>query len=142
MGYRSDVRIRLLEKDYKRLVEKFREDIVEGLRFQDLFSTTELAVCRRSMQEIVGAINCTDYIKEEPTILFGWDTVKWYEGTFEDVDLIMTFLRDSDIPYAYARIGENYDDIEKESRYMYDIPTVTMFSSRADYEGENYVGEV
>lgn len=141
MGYRSDVRIRLLEKDYKRLVEKFREDIVEGLRLPDLFSITELAVCRKSVQEIVGKINYTDYIKEEPTILFGWDCVKWYEGTFEDVDFIMTFLRDSDIPYAYARIGEEYDDVEKESRHMYDILTVTTFSREA-YEGEDYVGEV
>ena len=142
MSYRSDVRIRLLEKDYKRLVEKFREDIVDGLGFEDLFSIENLTVCRKSMQEIVGAINYTDYIKEEPTILFGWDYIKWYEGTFEDVDLIMTFLRDSDIPYAYARIGEEYDDVEKESRHMYDIPTVTTFSSRTDDEGEDYVGEV
>ena len=45
---------------------------------------------------------------------FGWNNVKWY---YDDVDYVMEGLRElknEDMSYRFARIGENYDDYEEE----------------------------
>ena len=52
--------------------------------------------------------------------------IKWYEGTFEEVDKFieaMNELDDNDIPYSFIRIGEEVDDIECRKNWTSDIPS-------------------
>lgn len=49
-------------------------------------------------------------------ILLEHDGIKWYEGQFDDVDAFMLAIKKLDIleiPYRYARTGEDYEDIER-----------------------------
>ena len=52
--------------------------------------------------------------------------IKWYEGTFEEVDKFieaMNELDDNDIPYSFIRIGEEIDDIECRKNWTSDMPS-------------------
>ena len=54
-----------------------------------------------------------------------FDDIKWYEGTFKDVDNFMKgleLMRKQDIPYSFIRIGEESDDIEHKMNYTDDMP--------------------
>ena len=51
------------------------------------------------------------------SVYFGWNWVKWYQG-YESVDAIesgLQHLKDKDMSFRFARIGESYDDYEEDS---------------------------
>ena len=118
MGYRSDVRIRLTERDYIKLKRKFEQEIVPSIGY-NLFEKTHLDVCKHL--ESVRCWKVTDdgediEIKED-CVYFGWNWVKWYEG-YKDVSFIMNFIQDCD-QYAFCRIGEDISgDVEIHERNM------------------------
>lgn len=121
MGYRSDVRIRLTEKDFERLKREYENEIKDNL-FQCLDIETHYKAFVQNEE--------TDEWSEIDTVYFGWNYVKWYEG-YNDVNFIMKFIR-SGCPSAYTRIGENIDDIEQEYHMMDDIPIRILFDDRGE----------
>ena len=49
-------------------------------------------------------------------VYLGWNNIKWYG--YPDVDAIedgLSKLKDKDLSYRFARLGENYDDYEEHS---------------------------
>jgi len=96
MGYRSDVAIAMRKEDYELLKEFDKEN--ENLR--DLLA---VATVRE---------------KGEAVSLY-WEWLKWYDS-FSEVEAIEEFLgklSDEDKPYKFIRIGEEWDDIEKEENW-------------------------
>ena len=58
-------------------------------------------------------------IKEEgeKQVYFGWDSLKWDEGYYREVDAIMEALRylsENGYSYRYSRMGEDYEDYEEQ----------------------------
>ena len=50
-------------------------------------------------------------------VYFGWNYLKWYEGSYKEVDAIMeglNYLGENEYSYRYSRIGESYDDYEEQ----------------------------
>ena len=96
MGYRSDVRIITSKKGFDELNKfvksKVKDDynLLENLKFK---------------------------IENDYAVYFGWNYLKWYSG-YESVDAVMdglSYLKDNDMSYRFARLGENYDDYEEDS---------------------------
>lgn len=93
MGYRSDVRIILKTEDYKNMLEEVKkedEDAYYKLKNTDVF----------------------EYRQNEEYIYIGWNSIKWYD--FEGfasyyIETKMKQLKE----YWFARIGEDYEDIEE-----------------------------
>ena len=102
MGYRSDVRIITSKKGYEKLQKHVSKYLKDKNKNED-YNLLENSDLR--------------YVSSKG-VLIGWNCVKWYEWCdFTDVDAIMdglNKLKDEDYSYRYARIGENYDDIEEE----------------------------
>lgn len=99
MGYRSDVRIITSKEGF----EKLKEFVAEYLKEHN---------------EDYNLLEECDIKKEGKNQCYlGWDSIKWYEDSFDDVDAIMNGLRslsENEYSFRYMRIGENYDDIEEE----------------------------
>ena len=96
MSYRSEVAIAMRKEDYE-LLKKFDESN------QDLLDLLKVATIRE---------------KEDATSLY-WDWLKWYDS-FSEVQAIEEFLgklSDEDKPYKFIRIGEEWDDIEREENW-------------------------
>lgn len=56
-------------------------------------------------------------------VLFNYKDIKWYEDYDPDVTAFMKAindLREHNIPYDYARIGEDYEDVEHKTN-LYDL---------------------
>lgn len=99
MGYRSDVRIVTSQKGFEKLKD---------------FVTNKIANSQNpnmyNLMENLGFEHNNSYSK-----YFGWNNVKWY---YEDVDIVMEGLhklKEEDLSYRFARLGENFDDYEEES---------------------------
>ena len=152
MGYRSDIRIKLRVKDFETLKEKFNETmIVNNERLDKIYEQIKNCDNERTSQELNTQLNTTymfplfddldmckeiedetwddnDYDQNEITekiVYFGWNSLKWYSEC-TDVRFIEDFVRDCDC-YAFARIGEEYGDIDKEEKGMYSIGTYSSF---------------
>lgn len=94
MGYRSDVTITLYKQDFETLVRQASENTNGAL---DLIKYATL------------------YKNEASDIItLFWNSVKWYDG-YNDVDFIMSFIRNGDVQYHYLRVGEESGDIEEEN---------------------------
>ena len=100
MGYRSDVRIITTKKGFnelnnyvkKYLKEKGNDDynLLDNLKFK---------------------------AENDYAVYFGWNYLKWYEG-YDSVDAIvdgLNHLKENNMSYRFARLGESYDDYEEES---------------------------
>ena len=105
MGYRSDVRIITTGEGWKELKTftekyvKYMTDIETNIfkdAYLDYFKTTE----------------------DGEIVYLGWNDIKWVEhDDFYDVDGVMKGLRKLerlDIPFRYARIGEDYSDYDED----------------------------
>ena len=105
MGYRSDVRIITTGEGWKELKSfaekyvKYMTDIETNIfkdAYLDYFKTTE----------------------DGEIVYLGWNAIKWVEhDNFYDVDGVMKGLRKLerlDIPFRYARIGEDYTDYDED----------------------------
>lgn len=98
MGYRSDVRIITSKKGFNKLKDYVTDRIAKSNN-PNIYNL---------MDDIEFEYD-NGYSK-----YFGWNNVKWY---YEDVDYVMDGLQElknEDMSYRFARIGENYDDYEEE----------------------------
>lgn len=98
MGYRSDIRIITSKEGYKKLNE-FVEQYLKDTEEDNLLKECDI--------KNIGKEQC----------YFGWDSVKWYENDFKDVDAIMeglNHLGENEYSYRYMRIGESYEDIDEQ----------------------------
>lgn len=94
MGYLSDVSITMHQDDFDNLVRRAitesNEDALNLIKQASLYKDDE---------------------KNIITIL--WNFVKWYKN-YNDVDFVMSFIRDGDVQYHFVRVGEEMGDIEEE----------------------------
>ncbi len=100
MGYRSDVRIITSKKGFNEL-NKYVKDYLSKLDHDDYNLLDDLKFKAEN-----------DY-----SVYFGWNWVKWY-SSYESVDAIesgLQHLKDKDMSFRFARIGESYDDYEEDS---------------------------
>lgn len=99
MGYRSDIRIVTSKEGFEKLSEFVKNYLKENNEDYNLLEECDIK------QE--GKKQC----------YFGWDSVKWYEHDYKDVDAIMeglSHLGENEYSYRYMRMGESYDDIEEQ----------------------------
>ena len=59
------------------------------------------------------------YHDDKKSVYLGWNGIKWYDGypEYEDVNSIvegLDYLKKEDCSYRFARIGEEYTDIDSE----------------------------
>lgn len=102
MGYRSDVRIVTSKRGYNELKKSIQDyykenDIPKDYQF-DLLNNTNVMEMNKYQ------------------VYLGWNNIKWYG--YPDVDAIedgLSKLKDKDLSYRFARLGENYDDYEEHS---------------------------
>ena len=95
MGYRSDVRIITSLKGFKKLTKYVAINTKENSLY--------------NLMEHIDFIHKNDY-----SVYFGWNNIKWY---FDDAETIMNglnYLRDNEYSYRFARLGEDYDDYEEK----------------------------
>lgn len=73
-----------------------------------------------------------------------FDDVKWYEGTFKDVDNFMEaleLLKKQDIPYSFIRLGEETTDIVHDCNWTEDMPyELETFEPVVDVNDEDWSG--
>lgn len=153
MGYRSDIRIKLRAKDFETLKEKFNKTMLANNERLDkineqikncdneqtkqelkkqihttymspLFDDNELDMYKKMEGETWDEEDC-DNERVEKIVYFGWNDLKWY-GDYTDVRFIEDFILGCDC-YAFARVGEEYGDIDKNERGMYSIGTYVNF---------------
>jgi hypothetical protein len=96
MGYYSDIRILIEEKNFKKLCRKSKAKFPE-YSFMD---------CIDIKQERIGK---DENDREIKYIYFGWNCAKFY---CEDAELIEDFVKGLD-EFHYVRIGENWDDLDE-----------------------------
>lgn len=99
MGYRSDVRIIVSKNGFEKLKEFVKDYLKDKVNVDNLLEECDIK------QE--GKEQC----------YLGWNSVKWYEYDYDDVDAIMNglnYLGENEYSYRYSRIGENYEDIEEQ----------------------------
>ena len=102
MGYRSDVRIIVSKKGYEQL-KKFTDSFL------------------KQKQEDCNLLDNPEVFHNGKNgVLLGWNNIKWYE--YCDDNLVNSILKglenlkNKDMSYRIARLGENYDDYD-ESYY-------------------------
>lgn len=100
MGYRSDVRIITSKKGFNEL-NKYVKDYLSKLDY-DEYNLLD---------------NLKFKVENDYSVYFGWNWVKWY-SSYESVDAVesgLQHLKDKDMSFRFARIGESYDDYEEDS---------------------------
>lgn len=104
MGYRSNVYVKTTTEGYI-LIERFNNTIENKL--EKPLTGAEIHVTTKGFYKIE------------------FSDVKWYEGSFKDVDNFMKsldILTEQEIPWAFIRIGEEYDDVECKYNWTDDMP--------------------
>ena len=131
MGYRSDVRIITSKKGYERLQKHVEKYIKDKKVDYNLLENADLRFVSNK------------------GVLIGWNCVKWYEWSdYHDVDSIMNGLEkleEENYSYRYARIGENYDDIDEmyydSTKEGEDIPYIDIARGFYDSDMEDKLQE-
>ncbi len=71
-----------------------------------------------------------------------FDDIKWYEGSFKEVDNFMHaigMLDDLDLPYSYIRLGEDISDVEHRNNWTDDMPDeIANFEPVVDVNDEDW----
>lgn len=103
MSYRSDIRIITSKKGFQEL-KKFTDNYLKEKNWEygNLLD------------------DCIMICENDNSKYFGWNSINWYEfsNNYKDVTAIMKgleHLKEKDLSYRYARIGESYDDYEQMS---------------------------
>lgn len=104
MGYRSQVYLKTTTEGYliiKKLNDSIKKEEEKPLQYAE--------------------------IKKTPSGFYkiSFNDIKWYEGSFPDVDNFMEgleMLTAQDIPYSFIRIGEDVSDIEHKNNWTEDMP--------------------
>lgn len=100
MGYRSEVRIAMTREAYDEFLGIM--DSKNGSVFSEY--------------PLIGSDIKPGYFEEEGnSVVFGWDSIKWYDGLFRDVTNVSDALAEisaNGYPYEFCRVGESWDDIE------------------------------
>lgn len=103
MGYRSDVKIVVSMEGFRELKEYAIKESIQFRKPDNNYS--------------YNLLEYADNIKTDgDQVVISWDSIKWYEGDYPDVDIIMhglDHLAAKGYSYRYYRIGESYDDIEE-----------------------------
>lgn len=97
MGYYSDVRFNTTKEGY----EKFKASLAEDTKSW-LFPNGKPEV----------------YDEEDGEVIFGWDDIKWYQHSYQEIDDAMGAyrnLRYDDVPFEYVRVGEECGDYEYDA---------------------------
>jgi hypothetical protein len=96
MGYCSDVRILIEEKNFNKLCEKSKKEFPKW-SFMDKLDIKHKCIGK------------DDKGNEILYIYFGWNCVKFY---YDEAELVENFVKGLD-EFHYVRIGENWDDIDE-----------------------------
>ena len=108
MGYRSDVVFAIYQKDY------FASSVLENV-FPNLLKNSK--VFKKNLGEF-------EYETNSKIVFFTCSGLKWYDS-YPEIQQIQTFmdhLDEQDILYAFVRLGEHDDDIEKRGEpFEFDI---------------------
>ena len=124
MGYRSEVYLKTTTEGWI-VIKKFNDSITNPagkfLRIADVNKTA------------------SGFYKIE------FHDVKWYEGSFPEVDNFMhaiTLLDEQEIPYSYIRLGEETNDIEHTCNWgVDDMPSeIESFEPVVDVNDDNWGG--
>ena len=103
MGYRSDVKIVVSREGFRELKEYVER---EALKFK-----------KPESDYSYNLLEYADHIRSDgDQFLISWEDIKWYEGDYNDVDIIMHGLEHINAEgysYRFYRVGESYDDIEE-----------------------------
>lgn len=96
MGYYSDVKICLHKENFEELKKRLGK-----------------------IEDGVYLLNNMILGKEyEDTIIFGWESIKWYEDSFYEIKIVSDFLNElytKGIAYKCIIIGEDIEDVEIEN---------------------------
>lgn len=99
MGYRSDVRIATTREGYERICRRV-DELSDSL----------------DAHPLIGTKIAPGFVDEDgDSVVFGWDSVKWYDGQYADVTNVSKALSEIEaagLPVEFCRIGEDWDDIE------------------------------
>ena len=52
------------------------------------------------------------YDEKGDSIVFGWDSIRWYIDPTDDVEFVFNNLRDEGVPFEFFRVGEEDGDVE------------------------------
>lgn len=102
MGYRSDVRIIVSKDGLKELRRVVKE---EAMKYATPDYDYNLLNSAKFMYHFDGS-----------QVMICWDSIKWYDGSYKDVDAVMhglNHLTEVGFNWRFSRIGEELDDIEE-----------------------------
>ena len=120
MGYRSQVYLKTTTEGF--LVIKRFNDSIENKEHRPLYGAD---------------VNKT----ESGFYKISFDDVKWYEGSYPEVDNFMhalDLLEEQEIPFSYVRLGEETNDIEHRCNWTDDIPDeISSFEPVVDLNDED-----
>ncbi|WP_165046340.1 hypothetical protein [Adlercreutzia sp. ZJ138] len=88
--------------------------LLDELRDSGTVNTVLVVSCL--LRELMGSERQPEFYEEDSDcVVFGWDSIKWYDGLFADVTNVtdaLDKLEEGGIPYEFCRIGESWEDIE------------------------------
>lgn len=102
MGYYSDVRILIEQKDFNKLSRRMKKFYGENKDMLNMIEVTDIK------QKRTGVEYETD--KKINYVYFGWDSIKW-SRQYDDIGLIQDFISELDECH-FMRMGETNTDVE------------------------------
>lgn len=133
MGYRSDVRLITTEEGWQKL---------KSFASNYLLEKTGTDKYNYLLDEYIDIFE----VDGNSVVFVGWNDIKWYES-MEDVDAVMKgleYLEELDIPYRYARLGEDYTDYTEIycDSEKGDLPYIYLCRHFDDEESIKWVKEI